>query len=257
MGNPDIVYVDGEAAYKYVDNENYYITKTGVLYSIYVKGAHGKTDINKIRRVAYGQDKNGYYRVVLSDNGDRQYIKIHQIVTNQFIGRCSGDMVINHKDGNKHNNSVENLEIITATENIKHAWDTGLTSKEQNPNRIAVDVYDHITNHTYHFTSMKNAHDSIPEISIRYIRYIKNNHIGFNLCLFKKIVTGTGHTDYYVECYYNGMLYKTFQNNTEAGKEFGRPANSVSGAYKTETPKKLNRYTITFPNVSTIENTAC
>lgn len=34
--------VNGEIAYKLKSNENYYITKTGVLYSIYIKGAHGR-----------------------------------------------------------------------------------------------------------------------------------------------------------------------------------------------------------------------
>lgn len=80
VSNPSEILVNGEIAYKYTSNENYYITKGGTLYSIYIKGAHGRTDINNPRMVAYGCDKDGYYRAVLSDGGKKQYVKIHQIV---------------------------------------------------------------------------------------------------------------------------------------------------------------------------------
>ena len=255
MKNPETIIIDGEVAYRYIDNENYYITKTGSLYSIYVKGAHGKTDINRIRPVAYGQDKDGYYRVILSDNGNKQYIKIHQIIANQFLGGCPDDMVINHKDGNKHNNNVNNLEIITNKENIQHAWENGLTDKEHNPNRIPVDILNNETGKTYHFTSLQNAADAFEDISIRYIRAIKDGYRSFCMHLFKKVVTGTKNTDYYVECYYNGLLFKTFKNNNEAAEYFGKSGgNVISSAYKAKHAKRMNRYTITFPNVSTIEN---
>lgn len=256
MNNPDKVIVNGEVAYRYVKNPYYYITKSGVLYSTYVKGAHGKYGIERLRKVAYGQDKDGYYRVVLSLNKKRTYIKIHQIMANQFFGGCPDDMVINHKDGDKHNNEIENLEIITNLNNIQHAWETGLNNKELNPNRIAVDIYDNNLKTIHKFGSLEDASKFSEDISITYIRHIKNNEIDFNLCLFKKVKTGSGITDYFVECYYNGMLYKTFKNNAEAGAEFGRPKNSVSGAYKSKYPKKINRYTITFPNVSTTESIA-
>lgn len=256
MKNPNKVIINGEIAYRYINNPYYYITKSGVLYSTYIKGAHGKYSVEHLRKVAYGQDKDGYYRVVLSLNGVHTYIKVHQIMANQFLGGCPDDMVINHKDGNKHNNAVTNLEFTTNLENIQHAWELGLNSKELNPNRIAVDIYDHDLKEIHHFGSLEDASKFSEDISITYIRHIRNNDIDFNLCLFKKIKTGTGMTDYFVECYYNGMLYKTFVNNEAAGNEFGRPKNSVSGAYKAKYPKKINRYTITFPNVSTIESVA-
>ena len=257
MDNPKTIIVNGEVAYRYVDNENYYITKTGILYSTYVKGAHGKTDINRIRPVAYGQDRDGYYRVILSDNGNKKYIKIHQIVVNQFLGGCPNDMVINHKDGNKHNNDINNLEIITNIENIQHAWETGLTDKNNNPNRIPVDIFDNQTGKIYHFTSLRNAADAFDDISITYVRNIMNGYHGFHMHLSKKIITGTRQTDYYIECYYNGKLYMTFNNVTDAANYFDKKyGNTVSSAFKAKYAQKVNRYTITFPNVSTIESAA-
>lgn len=254
--NPATVKINGEIAYNYIYNNNYYITKSGELYSIYVIGGRGKTDINKIHKAAYGQDKDGYYRVILSDNSNKKYIKIHQIVVNQFLGGCPKNMVINHIDGDKHNNSVNNLEIVTNKENIQHAWRTGLTNKENNPNRLKVDIFDKNQNRQYHFTSLEDAHKVFPNLSKRYINYIRNGVIKFNLCLFKKIIIGKGIKEYYVECYYNGKLYKTFSSVSEAGIYFKRPSNSVSSAFRSKYPILINDYIITFPNVSTIESVA-
>ena len=254
--NPATVKINGEIAYNYIYNNNYYITKSGELYSIYVIGGRGKTDINKIHKAAYGQDKDGYYRVILSDNSNKKYIKIHQIVVNQFLGGCPKNMVINHIDGDKHNNSVNNLEIVTNKENIQHAWRTGLTNKENNPNRLKVDIFDKNQNKQYHFTSLEDAHKVFPNLSKRYINYIRNGVIKFNLCLFKKIIIGKGIKEYYVECYYNGKLYKTFSSVSEAGIYFKRPSNSVSSAFRSKYPILINDYIITFPNVSTIESVA-
>lgn len=252
--NKSKIEINGETAYQYIYNGNYYITKTGTLYSIYVKGGQGKTDINRIHKVAYGQDKDGYYRVVLSNNGEKKHIKIHQIVVNQFLGGCKDGFVINHKDGNKHNNNVDNLEVVTGLENIQHAWNTGLNSKDKNPNRISVDVYDNMADIMYHFASLQETHDIIKDIPIRYINQLRNNDVPFYAHMFKKVVYGSGRFDYCVECYRNGILYKTFDNIKDAGKEFGKPSNTISGAFKAKYPKRLNRYTITFPNVSTIES---
>ena len=55
-------------------------------------------------------------------------LKVHREVALAFIGDLTGK-VVNHKDGDTHNNRISNLEVITQGENIKHAYDTGLIKR--------------------------------------------------------------------------------------------------------------------------------
>lgn len=71
------------------------------------------------------KDSYGYLRVGLSLNGKLVTKKIHRLVASTFI---DGDhkKEVNHKDGNKTNNNVNNLEWVTRSENQKHAFKIGL-----------------------------------------------------------------------------------------------------------------------------------
>ena len=65
--------------------------------------------------------KKGYLRVDLYDaDGRRKHKKVHRLVANAFIPNPDGKPQVNHKDGNKKNNSVTNLEWVTDKENKDH-----------------------------------------------------------------------------------------------------------------------------------------
>ena len=56
-------------------------------------------------------------------------VSIHRLVYETFVGKIPKGMQINHKDGNKNNNHISNLEVVTPKENTAHAWRLGLTKK--------------------------------------------------------------------------------------------------------------------------------
>lgn len=67
-------------------------------------------------------DDRGYDCVDLMNNsGDRCRAKVHLIVAHTYLGKQEKDKVVQHKDGNKKNNKLSNLEYITYQENVKHA----------------------------------------------------------------------------------------------------------------------------------------
>jgi hypothetical protein len=51
---------------------------------------------------------------------------VHKLVVECFVGNIPKNMCVNHIDGNKHNNSASNLEIVTYAQNTQHAVDLGL-----------------------------------------------------------------------------------------------------------------------------------
>lgn len=75
--------------------------------------------------------KSGYYsvRVIVKDRNDKRHIIIHKAVAYTFIDNPNGYNVVNHIDGNKTNNHVENLEWCTYEHNLRHSYDTGLFNK--------------------------------------------------------------------------------------------------------------------------------
>lgn len=100
--------------------ERYVITHEGKVYSYWTK-------LKKWKEQKPRPHTNGYSRAMI--NLKDEYI--HRIVAKCFIENPEGLTEVNHKDGNKKNNNVENLEWCTRSENNRHAFKTGLRSYEE------------------------------------------------------------------------------------------------------------------------------
>lgn len=70
--------------------------------------------------------KTGYRRVKLSKDGKQINRAVHRLVALTYIPNPENKETVNHKNGKPWDNRVENLEWMTLSENIQHAYDTGL-----------------------------------------------------------------------------------------------------------------------------------
>jgi len=68
----------------------------------------------------------GYKNIKLTINYKNTYFRIHKLVALHFISNPENKPFVNHKNGVKNDNRVENLEWCTQSENTQHAYDTGL-----------------------------------------------------------------------------------------------------------------------------------
>lgn len=100
-----------------------------------IKRTPSTTFLSEEKIVVPKIDKGGYLRVALCrDKGMRRFL-VHRLVATSFFGD-NPHMTVNHKDENKTNNSVENLEYLTRAENVKYG--TGIKrsamARVDNPN---------------------------------------------------------------------------------------------------------------------------
>lgn len=72
---------------------------------------------------------NGYLQVLLTKDGVKIPSRVHRLVADAFIPNPENKRCVNHKNGIKTDNRVENLEWVTSSENARHAVQTGLKKR--------------------------------------------------------------------------------------------------------------------------------
>lgn len=88
---------------------DYYISESGQVYS---------TKNRKIKMLTNSPNSSGYLYVLI----DKKSLRVHRLVAMTYLGMDEHtSLVVNHKDCNKTNNHVSNLEVITYKENAVHA----------------------------------------------------------------------------------------------------------------------------------------
>lgn len=102
-------------------------TRKKIADSNYSVSPDGKIYNDNTGRLKVPAISKGYYKVDLYKDGKRETKRIHRLVAESFIPNPNGLPEINHKDGNRLNNSIDNLEWVNRSQNMIHAYSTGLT----------------------------------------------------------------------------------------------------------------------------------
>lgn len=90
-------------------------------------------------------NSNGYMIVSLSKDNVQKTFPVHKLVANTFMNNTDSLRDINHIDGNKKNNYIDNLEFCSHSYNMKHAFKLGLNKTQHgylNPNAKKIIQYD-------------------------------------------------------------------------------------------------------------------
>lgn len=109
-------------------NQSYEVSSLGNVRSVdrIITRIDGQTRRYKGKVMSQNTDRYGYSNVYLSLNNKNTRMRVHRLVAIAFLLNPECKEQVNHKDGNKSNNVVDNLEWSTNSENQKHAIDSGL-----------------------------------------------------------------------------------------------------------------------------------
>ena len=123
----------------------------------------------------YSINMHGYAMVNLMINGKRKGLAVHTAVARTFLNGYQDGLQVNHKDGNKLNNNLDNLEWVTGSENMQHAVNVlGKCINNHNGNAKGVQAIDKDGNIVYDYDSIAECAKHIAlEINQDY-RHIEN-----------------------------------------------------------------------------------
>ena len=103
---------------------DYHITNEGTVFTTRCSNKYHND--GKLRILKTKIHKRGYVYcgIYAGDVGDsiRAWKRVHRVVYESFVGPIPSDMEIDHLDGNKANNNLNNLQLVSRVENMKRMW---------------------------------------------------------------------------------------------------------------------------------------
>ena len=136
----------------------YKISKSGDVLSISRNGT-----ISSNRILNHSVARNGYKKVCLRVNGKTYTKSIHRLLAIQFIDNPMNLPCVNHKDGNKLNNSLDNLEWVSYSSNSLHAYEDKLTIPARGADRSNLSEIDVLS-----IVKMKKDGETLKSISSKF-----------------------------------------------------------------------------------------
>ena len=131
----------------------YMVSNTGL-----IKSLHWSKE--KLLKQVIRSNNYQYYFVGLLKNGKRKYFAVHRLVASAFIPNPNNYEQVDHLDGNKLNNNVDNLEWVSAKENTNRAWKKGLAKytneRKEKLRKIALEKWE-----TDSFRKWRNKKESM------------------------------------------------------------------------------------------------
>ncbi|MFJ5713154.1 NUMOD4 motif-containing HNH endonuclease [Neobacillus sp. NPDC093127] len=104
----------------------YQVSNQGDVKGLDRKGVDGRDLKGKVLKPK--MNTCGYLQVNLCKNRIKKFLYVHRLVAKAFLNNPNGFSQVNHIDGVKTNNNLENLEWVSPTTNLKHAFSIGLKS---------------------------------------------------------------------------------------------------------------------------------
>lgn len=183
--------------------ENYYASKNGEIFSTISK----KCLSPKI-------DKDGYEEYTLTINGTVKYVRGHRIIAETFLSNPDNKPTVNHKNGIKKDNRVENLEWSTYSENNQHRFTVLHCYK---PMKYIISyLYQGML---YTGFSLKDCEKS--GISSTYLKNIINGTVNTYFMYFEKTENNG------IKVFWNGKVYKEYSSAKAAAQDLGIKLNCL------------------------------
>lgn len=114
----------------------YQIARCGTVWSMPRTDSMGRRHGGVIKKHTIGS--HGYYGVCLHKNGKATTHCVHRLVAEHFVPGHKKGLFVNHKNSNRTDNRVENLEWVTQVQNIHHAHENGQVKKKLNYTQVRI-----------------------------------------------------------------------------------------------------------------------